>query len=150
MATLAERLDRRLDKSGECWLWTGYITSWGYGTIRDENGVKIPAHRAAWQVANGPIPEGMSVLHECDVRPCCNPVHLHLGTHIDNMREVCERERGTLGESDKHAKLTESQVRAIRAQWDAGDVIQKDIAREYGITRSAVGYIVRRDTWRHI
>ena len=154
MATLAERLDRRLDKSGDCWLWTGCMTSHGYGKIRPCAGEQISTHRAAWQLANGPIPKDMCVLHECDTPLCCNPAHLHLGTQQDNLQEMRERGRWragrALGESNAHAKLTESQVRAIRGRWGTGDVSQSELAREHDVSRQAICYIVHRDTWRHI
>ena len=69
-----------------CWLWLGFISPDGYGTRL--------AHRRAWELARGPIPDGMLVCHRCDVRHCVNPDHLFLGTHLDNMRDMIRKGRG--------------------------------------------------------
>ena len=90
LGTLSERLDRRLDKSGECWEWTGSRTPLGYGSMTYYR-EHLYTHRAAWMVTNGPIPENKHVLHSCDNPPCCNPAHLHLGTPSENMQERDER-----------------------------------------------------------
>lgn len=69
-----------------CWIWMrGRIYS-GYGTI-SINSKKTLVHRVSWTVFRSPIPDGMHVLHSCDVRSCVNPDHLWLGTHADNMRD---------------------------------------------------------------
>lgn len=70
-----------------CWLWEGYVRS-GYGRLRQKS-----VHRLAWEDANGPIPNGMSVLHRCDVRLCCNPDHLFVGTNADNNRDMSSKGR---------------------------------------------------------
>lgn len=76
----------------ECWLWTGAITSDGYGKCRPESDSWL-AHRVAWTVARGEIPEGLCVCHKCDVRACCNPSHLFLGTNTDNVMDRCAKGR---------------------------------------------------------
>jgi hypothetical protein len=72
-----------------CWLWIGASYSNGYGTI-DNTG----AHRVSFEIYNGKIPEGMQVLHRCDVRPCVNPEHLFLGDRFINMRDMNNKKRG--------------------------------------------------------
>jgi hypothetical protein len=95
LGTLSARLNQQLDKSGGCWVWMGGRQKlMGYGKI-SLNGKDFLTHRVAWELANGPIPADMQVLHSCDNPPCCNPAHLHLGTHADNMREKTERGRTT-------------------------------------------------------
>ena len=74
----------------ECWPWTGGGDRYGKIKVRR---MSVSAHRFAWQVANGPIPDGMSVLHTCDNPPCCNPSHLFLGTNSDNMRDMVTKGR---------------------------------------------------------
>jgi hypothetical protein len=94
--SIAERLQAylRVDERTGCHLWTGYRDPVGYGRIYIE-GAKRIAHRIAWEVAHGPIPEGMIVMHAvCDNPPCCNPEHLKLGTHADNARDRVKKGRG--------------------------------------------------------
>ena len=76
----------------ECWMWTGYRTPDGYGRIQI-NYKRIKAHRLSWEVHNGSIPEGLFVLHKCDVRDCVNPNHLFLGTQKDNIHDAIKKGR---------------------------------------------------------
>lgn len=91
---LATRFWDRLDKTGDCWLWMGYCNGDGYGVVSTAAGYLALTHRAAWALTNGPIPEGMRILHRCDNPPCCNPAHLFLGTQIDNIRDRDAKGRG--------------------------------------------------------
>ena len=101
-ASLSDRLWRQVDCRGddECWLWTAKSVVTGYGVLssggRDKP--KILAHRAAWEVINGSIPDGEGhhgtvVMHTCDNRLCCNPAHLRLGSQADNVRDMDEKGR---------------------------------------------------------
>lgn len=75
-----------------CWLWTGALGQRGYGDVQN-GGRHTTAHRLLFERANGPIPAGMHVLHKCDVRPCCNPDHLFLGTNRDNIIDSMKKGR---------------------------------------------------------
>jgi HNH endonuclease len=86
-----ERFWNKVDKSGDCWLWTGYVTPQGYGMFR-LNGLASRAHRVAYELVNGPIPEGLVVDHLCRVRHCVNPSHLEPIVFHENII------RGTQGE----------------------------------------------------
>ena len=89
--TPKQRLEENLTRVDDCLEWQGGTTGRGYGQIMI-NGVKHATHRLAWVLANGvPIPEGMSVLHSCDNKICCEPSHLRIGTQADNMRDYVER-----------------------------------------------------------
>jgi hypothetical protein len=139
------RVDVRFDHAA-CWEWQGYRDRRGYGQI----GVSRPrrrlvyAHRLAWEDTNGPIPDGMMVCHSCDNPPCCNPAHLFLGTQRDNMQDASDKGRV----KPHNVKLTEDQVRAIRALY--GTMPQYRIAERFGISKMSVSFIVRRMTWKHV
>lgn len=76
-----------------CWIWMGCINKQtGYGDLTYQYR-RLSAHRAAWEAFNGPIPEGMHVLHRCDVRACCNPHHLFLGTNNGNIADSMRKGR---------------------------------------------------------
>lgn len=140
-------------KSSGCWEWTGWRDRLGYGRLRFER-QWIGAHRAAWILTNGPIPPGLFVLHHCDNPPCCNPAHLHLGTARDNTQDMIAHGRLMLnrpsGERRSDAKLTEAQVRDIRARFRPYVVTRAQLAREYGVSPGAIKHVVNRSTWRHV
>ncbi len=82
--TLLDRFWTRVTKNDEgCWLWTGTLTGAGYGQIRLRKKA-IYAHRLAWEIENGPIPEGMLIDHICHNARCVRPDHLRLATHKQN------------------------------------------------------------------
>lgn len=148
--TLKERLaaSSKSDASG-CILWQQFLKR-GYGQIRvgGRTGRTARVHRVAWELANGPIPAGMSVLHRCDVRNCINPEHLFLGTQADNVADMVakQRDRHPFGADHGRAKLTEQDVRDIRAS--AGS--HQDIADLYGVAQNTVTSIKLRKIWRHL
>lgn len=109
----------RLTKTGPgCWIWQGNRNQLGYGQFRvGRKGPVMTAHRVAWEIHNGPIPDGLIVMHQCDNPPCVNPDHLRVGTHKDNAQDCVAKGRRakTHKPHSRVLKLTDDQVRAIRA-----------------------------------
>lgn len=136
----------RMDKSGgpdSCWEWTGLRHDYGYGMFLGRR-----AHRFAWELTNGPIPDGLFILHSCDNPPCCNPAHLSSGTQEENLRQMAARGRGgqSKGERSGRAKLTWESVRAIRAAYD-GSVTTSALARQYGVSHETMRVMLLGRTW---
>lgn len=108
------------------------------------------AHRWSYENFVGPVPVGMMVCHRCDVRCCVNPHHLFLGTHADNMADMTAKGRSLHGERHNLVRLSEPEVREIRALWAAGGTTQDEIAGRFKTTKGTVSLIVRGHTWKHI
>lgn len=132
-----------------CWLWTAGRRDGRYGQFCKHRRGQ-PAHRVAYEIANGPVPVGMWVLHHCDNPPCVRPDHLFLGKHKDNMKDRHEKGRYAVGEAHHDAVLTEESVRAIRSEYRTGSTTYLALGKKFGISKSVVGAVIRRDTWKHI
>lgn len=76
-----------------CWVWTASRYPGGYGQFRRKGGPLRGTHRVAWELARGPIPEGLHVCHRCDNPVCVRPSHLWLGTHSENMQDAHRKGR---------------------------------------------------------
>lgn len=92
LVPLDVRFWAKVAKGDGCWEWTASRNSLGYGNIRVER-KRFVAHRVAWALTYGPIPDGLFVCHHCDNPPCCRPDHLFLGTHADNMADMVAKGR---------------------------------------------------------
>ena len=101
------------------------------------------------KAANGPIPSKMQVLHRCDVMRCCNPAHLFLGTHQDNMRDKMAKGRQARGSRSGSSKLGERDVGIIKTLLDLG-VRHLKLAALFGVSKAAISSISRGRTWRHV
>ncbi len=149
LAELRSYLSIPLDPRG-CWKWNGGVDTRGYGHL-SWNGRTARAHRLAYQLMVGPIPRGtghhgICVRHSCDNKLCCNPEHLVLGTHADNMNDMKERggRKGIgCGADNGRAKLSIAQVIAIRAD-HRGKV---RLSREYGVSPAQIQRIRAGKQW---
>lgn len=93
--SINERFWSKVEKSGACWIWTGFVDPKGYGAISTQRGHRpLQTHRLSWEMANGKIPDGAMVLHRCDNPRCVNPDHLFLGTAADNTHDMMNKDRG--------------------------------------------------------
>lgn len=90
-------------KEDDCWLWTAATGGGGYGKIHTR-GRYLQAHRVAWELTSGMIPEGANVLHGCDQPLCVNPTHLSLGSFKDNTRDMINKDRHPRIKKDHCAK----------------------------------------------
>lgn len=161
----------KVEKTEGCWLWTGATIRDGYGTITID-GRSVKAHRIAWELTYGPIPEGMLVCHRCDNPSCVRPDHLFLGTHADNVHDCIQKGRRNTptgeqssfrrhpeqfttfrtmprpkGEAHGLARLTWNQVREIRAKRTIGHSLNQ-LARAYNVSQGTICHIVAHRTWK--
>lgn len=138
---------------GLCWLWTASLRSTGYGQFyaSREQGL-VSAHRFAYALEHGPIPDGQVVRHTCDRPLCVNAAHLIAGTQAENCADT--RERGNpfggkishAGTDHPLARLTTQDVDEIRRRRTAGDLLRV-IAADYGIGTSQVHRITTGQQW---
>ena len=150
--TLAQRFSRYTEpREGGCVEWVGSRDKNGYGRITTKvDGITraFRSHRLAWELAHGPIPAGLWVLHLCDNPPCVNLDHLLLGTARDNNHDMKAKGRaryvspvlGLKGTSNPSSKLTDSDVRAIRARKREG-ASNSAVGTEFGVDPSTVSRI---------
>lgn len=146
----AERFWSRVDRRhpDECWEWQAGKFSTGYGQFWADGGT-VYCHRIAFALSNGEIPEGMHILHKCDNRACCNPSHLVVGTHADNMADMVAKGRNVRGERSPLTSMRESDIIDIRRRYANGET-QVALAREYGVRQGSISRIVRRTVWGHV
>lgn len=137
---------------GSCWRWLGRIVHGWYGdfvTKVDGKWRHFTAHRVAWELVNGPIPEGMQVCHRCDNPACCNPAHLFLGTQRDNEQDKISKGRrhSSAGEDSGVAVLTVQQVIEIRRLVNEDGLAHQAVADRYGIDRAHTRRIAKGLAW---
>lgn len=164
-ATLSDRFWPKVEKvPGGCWIWMANHLPKGYGMIflRREGRKNVVgyAHRVAYEMAFGPVPDGLSVLHRCDNPPCVKTEpderfpggHLFVGTISDNTQDMLAKGRGftpaCAGELHGHAKMTRAQVEEAKARHAAGGISYCALGREYGVSDVAIRRAILGIGWK--
>jgi hypothetical protein len=147
------RLDMSSGATG-CWLWSGARRGGGYGQIHiariGGRNIRVFAHRAAWFLAHNEWP-ARCVCHSCDTPLCCNPAHLFLGTHGDNMRDKQLKGRTSRGETSGVNRLSSASVQELRARYMSDiTATAKTLALEFGVGVSTVRSALLGRTWAHV
>lgn len=138
----------------ECWEWMGERrkSKWNYGKFYVKDGHYVMAHRFGYEIANGPIPEGLLACHKCDNPPCVNPNHIFLGTDQDNTTDKIKKGRILTGRGERHRShiLTEELVRKIRMDYKGEFGQITSIAKSLGVTYNSVFKVVHGYSWKHV
>jgi hypothetical protein len=160
-----DRFETNFDRGEGCWRWkgrnrtrAGHVRFW----IDKDRGL-VYAHRVAWELEYGAIPEGVMICHHCDVPDCVRPSHLFLGDASANQKDAARKGRLAVqrrpeqyakyledyhkGEANGHAKLTLAQVQEIRKRYAEGGCTLRSLGVEYGVHNSAIGRIVKGQLW---
>lgn len=143
------RFWNKVDKSNECWEWTGAKTKEGYGRFW-LNDNTVMAHRFSWIEKNGPIPNGLFVCHKCDNPRCVRPDHLFLGTSSENSLDAVRKLRKSVGTLNGRAKLTDMQVIEVRTLYAIGNTSCARLGVKFGVSHSMIYDIVSHHNWQHL
>ena len=162
---LTERFWSKVSQAGpnQCWLWEASTFPTGYGQfwVKEYNRL-LGAHRVAYTLANGPIPDELLVCHTCDNPPCVNPAHLFLSDSKGNTQDMIAKGRQNntrsrhnnyaRGESHYRAKLTRLEVQTIRQHYQKG---QRGygicaLAKQYNVYPNTIYSIVHNLTWKEV
>lgn len=149
------RFWNRVLKSPEpdgCWLWLGTIASNGYGVlwVGGRKGNYIGAHRISFELRYGCVPDGLWVLHKCDIALCVRPDHLFLGTNVDNSRDRSLKGRSVRGEKHPLHKLDRSTVLEMRHLRETTALSFQEIASRFDVSKSLAFMVCGRQVWKHV
>ncbi len=136
----------------QCWPWTASTDLSGYGRFGFRE-ILLSAHRVAWEITYGDIPFKKHVLHHCDNPRCCNPEHLFIGTHQDNMADRDKKGRGKTcvlkGEKNPNSRFKEVDIIEMRGMVKQG-YKQGDVAKKFNTAQSVISNIINYKNWKHI
>ena len=141
--SIEERFWDKVEKTSDCWLWKGKKERNGYGRFKCK-GKMQNAHRLSWLLSGKTIPDKYVIRHKCRNKHCVNPDHLETGTNAENSADMIRDGTSLRGSKNPSVKLNEEQVREIRARENEKGV---DLAKEFGVTKSAISMIILRRSW---
>lgn len=148
LVPIEERFFALTERRAGCLEWIGTRNAKGYGRFGLDSWM-VYAHRAAWELQMGPIPDGLQVMHWCDNPPCVWLPHLSLGTAKENLQQA--KDKGHLrpprGEDCHNAKLTWEQVDEILHLWETTELTQAELGRRFGIHNSTICRILKNQRW---
>lgn len=124
-----------------CWVWNGQQVN-GYGRFRGER-----AHRYAYQLHKGDIPEGLMLRHLCGNKLCVNPDHLEPGTMADNAADGILLGETLRGARNGRAKISEDDARYILTNPDG--LTGAQLARKFGVSAPTISLIRSGRRWAH-
>ena len=145
----------KIGQANECWPWIGRVNNSGYGTFCA--GIAAGAHVWAFKLHYGHWPKKGCVLHKCDNRLCCNPLHLVDGNKRDNAKDAWGKghnyyqlnpQSRPKGEAHANAKLTAVQVQEIRRMYASGLWKQKDLGEGFGVSQRVISLITRGEAYK--
>ncbi len=156
MNTLKEIFEGKFTRRSKnnCWLWEGSRQTNGYGRI-GFNKKYYKAHRLSYAFYKGDVPNDLEVCHKCDNPPCINPNHLFLVTHQENIQNMIDKGRSNFvgsppGEKAGSTKLTDKQVREIRAKYKPKIYNMSTLAKQYKVSKVCIFLILKRKNWKHL
>lgn len=152
-AEVVRRFWSKVRKTRGCWRWVGTVHKRGRGQFWDGSRMTVAA-RFSYELLVGEIPPGLYVCHHCDNPLCVRPDHLFVGTQNDNMKDMAAKGRAnrSVGARNGRAKLTEADVRYIRANWTyrSRTHSQKQLAAAFGVDVITIQQVLYRKRWAHV
>lgn len=143
-----------MDDGEKCWEWQAHKNRFGYGRFdlrgKDGKWFKRVAHRVAYELFFGDVPDGFELMHKCDNPSCVNPNHLLVGTHSQNMQDCAKKGRNVIfcGENNHNSKLSLGDVMEIRKLWSSGEYSKRELGEKFGVSPTQISNVVLGRQWK--